>query len=239
VTVIGHNNRAARRLVVTAISLAALIGCDLPRDPENTLERVTEGSLRVGVSEHDPWVLLGPGEPAGVEVEIVRLLAEDLDAEIEWIEGEVEELAAALDVGELDLLIAGLTSRSKISSEVALTHPYLTTQIVIGRPTGIEVDDIAGVEVAVEDSTEAAGLLEKTDAIPVRVDDVSEAGGVVAIDNFLLDDLGLEDTGIRLSETDHVMAVRHGENGWLVRVESFLLSDPKRIDRILEEGDGG
>lgn len=235
----GHGVRYTRQLVMVVAGVVALVACDLPRDPESTLHRVTDGTLRVGVSEHDPWVLLDADEPAGVEVELVRLLAQELDAEVEWVEGEVEELAGALHVGELDLLVAGLTSRSKISSEAALTHPYLTTQIVIAAPSGMDVGDIAGVEVAVEDSTEAAGLLEKTDAVPVRVDDVTEAEGVVAVDNYLVDDLDLEDTGIRLSETDHVLAVPHGENGWLVRVERFLLADPARVDRILEEGDGG
>jgi polar amino acid transport system substrate-binding protein len=155
------------------------------------------------------------------------------------VEGEVEELASALHVGEIDLLIAGLTSRSKISSEAALTHPYLTTQVVVATPPEREVEDIAGLEVAVEASTEAAGLLEKTDAVPVRVDDITKASGAAAIDNYLLDDLGLEDTGVRLSETDHVMAVPHGENAWLVRLERFLLEDPAEIEAILERNDGG
>jgi polar amino acid transport system substrate-binding protein len=215
-------------------------GCGLPRDPETTLDRVTGGTMRVGVSEHDPWVIYrDDGEPHGVEVDIVRRFAEELDAQVEWVEGEVEELAGALHVRELDLLVAGLTSRSKISSEVALTHPYLTTMVVVATPPGRVVADIAGVEVAVEASTEAAGLLEKTDAIPVRVDDVTKASGALAVENYLVDDLGLEDTGIRLIETDHVMAVPHGENAWLVRLERFLLDDPTEIDRILEENDGG
>jgi polar amino acid transport system substrate-binding protein len=221
------------------VSLSTATGCGLPRDPETTLERVIGGTMRVGVSEHDPWVVLDKDRPGGVEAELVRRFAEELDAEIEWVEGEVEELASALHVGEIDLLIAGLTSRSKIASEAALTHPYLTTQVVVATPPGREVEDIAGLEVAVEASTEAAGLLEKTDAVPVRVDDITKAAGAVAIDNYLLDDLGLEDTGVRLSETDHVMAVPHGENAWLVRLERYLLEDPTEIKRILERNDGG
>lgn len=228
----------ALRIALAGLLVGALAGCGLPRDPETTLERVSGEKLRVGVSEHDPWVVLGQDGPAGVEVEIVKRFAQEIDAEIEWVEGEVEELAGALHVREIDLLIAGLTSRSKISSEAALTHPYLTTQVVVATPPDLEIEDIAGFEVAVEASTEAAGLLEKTDAIPVRVEDVTQTAGPVAIENYLLDDLGLEDTGVRLSETDHVMAVPHGENAWLVRLERFLLADPDRIDSILDENDG-
>ena len=231
--------KTSRRLVCFAVLLSlSSSACGLPRDPEVTLDRVSGGTLRVGISEHDPWVLLTEDGPAGVEVEIVKRFAAEIDAEIEWIEGEVHELAGALHMREIDLLIAGLTSSSTISSEGALTHPYHTTQVVVATPTGPQVGDIAGIEVAVEDATEEAGILEKTDAIPVRVDDVTEADGAAAVDNYLLDDLELADTGVRLSETDHVMAVPHGENEWLVRLERFLLTRPGEIDRILEENDG-
>ncbi len=231
--------RPPTRRAVTWVVLLALGACGLPRDPETTLERVSGETIRVGVSAHEPWVVLGDGEPSGVEVELVERFADEIDAEIEWVEGEVEELAGALHVREIDLLVAGLTSRSTISTQGALTHPYVTTQVVVAVPSGEELDDIAGVEVAVEHASEEAGLLEKTDAVPVRVADVTDAEGPVVVDNYLLNDLGLEDTGVQLSETDHVMAVPHGENAWLVRLERFLLADPGMVGRVLEENDGG
>lgn len=222
-----------RLALVLAASVVA-VACDAPRDPEGTLERVTGGTMRVGVSESDPWVILSGAEPAGIEVELVERLARELDAEVEWVEGTVDDLAGALHVRELDLVVAGLTSSSGIASEAALTHPYVTTQVVVGTPDGV-LEDVAGVEVAVERGTEAAGVLEKTDALPVPVDDVAAAAGAIAVDDFFLDDLGLRDTGLTLVETDHVMAVPHGENGWLVRVERFLLDNAGLVNRLLAE----
>lgn len=221
------------------VSAALLAGCGLPRDPESTLRRVSGGTLRVGVSENGPWVVLDGAEPSGVEVELVERFADEIGAEVEWVEGEVEELAGALHVREIDILIAGLTSRSAIAAEGSLTHPYLTTQVVIAAPPGQTIEDIAGLEIAVEETTEEAGLLEKTDAVPVRVADVSEASGPVVVDSFLVDDLGLSETGVQLEETDHVMAVPHGENAWLVRLERFLVEDPGMVAEVLEENDGG
>ncbi len=227
--------RSSRRLgAIAAALLLVAASCDAPRDPEGTLERVTGGTLRVGVAAAEPWVVLG-GEPAGIEVELVELFAREIGAEIEWVEGTVEELAAAVHVRELDLLVAGLTSSSGVSSEAALTHPYVTTQVVVATPAGETLRDIVGVEIAVERGTEAAGVLEKTDAVPVPVDDVTLADGPVVVDDFLLDDLGLEDTGTTLLESDHVMAVPHGENGWLVRLERFLLDHAATVERLLEE----
>jgi polar amino acid transport system substrate-binding protein len=212
--------------------------CGLPDDPESTLKRVTGGTMRVGVTESPPWVVLGDGGPSGVEVEIVELFARELGAEIEWHEGSAEELAAALGMRELDLLAGGIVSTSGLAAHAGLSHPYLTTQVVVAVPPGTYGGDIAGLEVAVESATEEAGVLDKTDAIPVRVDDVTEVDGPIAVEGYLLDDLGLEDTGVRLSETDHVMAVPPGENAWLVRLERFLLDHEDEVHRILEEEGG-
>lgn len=226
-----------RRLLFRLTLAAALTAtaCGAPRDPEGTLERATGGTIRVGVSANEPWVVVGPGEPSGVEAELVRLFAEDLGAEVEWVEGTVDDLAAALHVREIDLLIAGLASTSGVASEGALTHPYVTTQVVVGVGPDDQLDDVAGVEIAVERATEAAGVLEKTDAIPLEVDDVASAEPPAAVDDYLLDDLGLHDSGLTLIETDHVVAVPHGENAWLVRLERFLLDHAGTVERLLEE----
>ncbi|HEX2050525.1 MAG TPA: transporter substrate-binding domain-containing protein [Actinomycetota bacterium] len=238
----GHPVAGRTRTVAAAcaaVVATASVACSLPRDPEGTLERVTDGTIRVGVSASDPWVVLGSGGPGGIEVELVERFATDLGAEVEWVEGSVDELAAALHVRELDLVVAGLASTSPISSEAALTHPYVTTQVVVAAPPGVALDDVAGVEVGVEDGSEAAGILAKTDAVPVRVDDVATFDGPVAVDSYLVDDLRLRDTGLRLAEVDHVMAVPHGENAWLVRLERFLLDDAGFVDRVIEDNDGG
>ena len=230
--------RGSAALLALVVAASA---CGIPRDPESTLDRVTNGTLRVGVSASDPWVVVEDrlSEPSGVEAEIVKRFAAELGAEIEWHEGTVDELAAALHVRELDLVIAGLTSTSKITSEATLTHPYLTTQVVVAVPPGSEIEeDITGVEVAVEEASDAAGILEKTDAIVRRVPDVLEVEGPIAVESYLVDDLGYDDTGVRLIESDQVMAVPHGENAFLVRLERFLLTNRGMIDAILEEFDG-
>ena len=73
----------------------------------------------------------------------------------------------------------------------------------------------------------------------MRVADVTKVDGPVAIESYLVDDAGLRDTGLRLAEVDHVMAVPHGENAWLVRLERFLLDDAGFVDRVIEDNDGG
>lgn len=219
--------------IVLALTLAA---CGIPRDPEGTLARASGGVMRVGVTDAPPWVELGDASVDGIEVRLVERFAEEIDAEIEWMEGSEEEISSALRVRELDLVIGGLTAETPWASEASITHPYLTTAALVAVPDDTdEPDDIAGLEVGVEANTEIAGLLRKTDARVVEVDDIEDYGGPVAIDNFLTDDLDVVDTGVRLGESDHVFAVPMGENDWMTAVERFLLERPGEIEDLLDE----
>jgi polar amino acid transport system substrate-binding protein len=216
------------------ISLAAC--ASPPMDPEGTLDRARGGTISVGFVAADPWVTVDGGSPTGVEVGLVERFAESIDASIEWTEGSEQELFGAMELGQLDLVIGGIDSENPWSGKVALTHPYLTTQVVIAAPAGTELpDDIAGRDVAVEAHTDAAGALEKTDAKVRFVENVAEWDGVIAVEDYLVDDLGVEESAITLLEVDHVMAVRMGENGFMVALERFLLEESELVHLLLEE----
>jgi polar amino acid transport system substrate-binding protein len=137
-----------RLAVALALTLAA---CGIPRDPEGTLERVDGGVMRVGVTEAPPWVELGAEEPDGIEVRLVESLAEELDAEIEWVDGSEQELFGALTGRDLDLVVGGLTAETPWSAEAAVTHPYLTTATLVAVPVDMDMpEDIAGLEVGLK-----------------------------------------------------------------------------------------
>ncbi|MQA98861.1 MAG: transporter substrate-binding domain-containing protein [Actinobacteria bacterium] len=209
-------------------------------DPEGTLERVRGHTMRVGISLNDPWTREEGGAFGGVEVELIDGFGAEMDAEVEYFEGSEEELFAALLHHELDVVIGGITSQNSHAAEAGMTHPYFTTALVVGWPEDEEVPtDIAGQEVAAERGTEALGLLRKTDAVVVEVDRIEEAPGAAAVDDFLLDDLSLRDTGIRLSETDHVMAVATGENDFMTELERFLLVRHDEIETLLDRDAAG
>ena len=149
-----------------AIALAlALPACDLPRDPEGTLERVQGKFMRVGIVERAPWTIVGEdGERSGIEVELIRSLAGELDTEIEWTDGPEAEILESIELGNLDLAIGGFTADNPWSSKVSFIQPYFT-----------------------------------------------------------------------LGEDQHVMAVPHGENAWIVRVERYLRSRLDDIPDLFEE----
>lgn len=225
---------------VVALVLVALLvgGCGLPRDPRDTLERVQAGgTLRAGISSDPPWTEVPDGgEPTGVEAELVARFAEELGVRVQWVEDSQAALVEALHASELDVVVGGLTADTPWADQAGITVPYLTTQQVVGVEPGESLPpDLSGLEVAVEDGDAAAGFLRRVDAVPVRVAALTDARGPVAVDDWLLDDLGLTDSGVTLRESSHVMAVPLGENAWQVRLEQFLLNDAGLPAELLAE----
>ena len=115
-----------RAASIILIALAAY-ACDLPRDPDDTLKRVRGGTLRVGIAEHHPWTTDSAGTYGGVEADMVRQLARELEATVEWRPGGESVLLPLLHERKLDLVIAGLDAKSAWSKSVGMTPPYHTT----------------------------------------------------------------------------------------------------------------
>ena len=175
-----------------------------------------------------------------MEVALVERFAAGIGARVEWVEGSEAELANALRYRELDLAVGGFDTKTPWTREAAFTRPYFVTYVVVGVPRQDPVpEDIAGLRVAAETGSETAGLLNKTDAVVELVDSLDEAKGrPAAVDEWLLDDLGLHATNVRLSKTSHVMAVPLGENGWQVALERFLLRLPSEEVSALLDREG-
>jgi hypothetical protein len=122
--------------------------------------------------------------------------------------------------------------------ELAMTRPYLDTEVQIGVPPGTELpDELGGEEIWVERNSEAAALLkqEEEDAIMVPFDQLSEVDGPALLDTWDIDALGYERTDYILRDHEHAMAVASGENAFLVALENFLLDRGEEAGRILLE----
>jgi polar amino acid transport system substrate-binding protein len=238
---VGPPRSGLAALVAAALLAVGAAGCGIPRDPESTLDRVRGGTLRAGITASEPWTTLEGGRPGGVEVELVEQFAHELGAKVEWVDGSEAELIGALEVRELDLVVGGLTADTPWQSKAAITRSYATTRVVVAVPASQPPPgDIAGLRVAVEAGSDAARILEdKTDAVPVRVPDVTQVkGSAVAVDEWLLDNLGLRDTGVHLSKAKHVMATPLGENAFLVRLERFLIAHQAQVPALLDAAAG-
>lgn len=122
--------RRGVRLVIGMVGLLCLlVGCGLsfPADPDQTLDRVRGGVLRVGASPNDPWIVwTAEAEPSGREADLVRRFAASLDARVEWSRGAEEALIGQLERGELDMVATGMTAETPWTEKAAISKPYAT-----------------------------------------------------------------------------------------------------------------
>ena len=209
----------------------ATASCGIPRDPEGTLARVEGGVLRVGVVDNPPWASVpASGEAAGVEPRLVRVLAAELGAGVEWVPGGESELLAALEHHSLDLVIGGLSAASPWGPKLGFSRPYYTDTLAVA---GVAAEgSLQGVRVGVERDRAGASALESRGAQPVPVAELAAFSGPVAAPVWRLEQLGLS-AGEVLDQEKRVFAAAPGENGWLVRVERFLHARRDSIPALL------
>lgn len=222
-----HTNRLSP--IWIAICLGVLLsGCAFPRDPESTTRRVeAEGVLLVGVTEDQPWVVRNssaPGAvPSGVEAELVKQYAAELDVDVSWIWGASDDHMEALQRYELHLVIGGLTQATAWKRDVALSSPYFTEHIVVGAPPGMTPPaDIDGTTVAVRRGTVYVAYVTEHGGIPMPVDDPFLTNELVAAPEWELAQRGYTVAPIALHQTHLVMAAPPGENRWLMQLERSL-----------------
>ncbi|WP_343960162.1 transporter substrate-binding domain-containing protein [Yaniella flava] len=130
--------RVMQWIVACGLTLG-LVGCGghYPADPGDSLNRISGGTLRVGISHQPPWTDISSGEtdPEGIEVQLIEDYAATINAEVEWQAGGEEELMTLLSGNELDLVIGGLTSQSPWSSDAGLTTSFAESIGVDGSTT--------------------------------------------------------------------------------------------------------
>ncbi|PPF36088.1 ABC transporter substrate-binding protein [Pseudoclavibacter sp. AY1H1] len=126
-----------RTWTLLALSVVLLAGCSIsvPSDPDGTLDRVRAGELRVGISHNPPLTALeADAEPTGIEADLVRGFANQLESTVVWTSGSEAALVQGLEDGNLDLAVAGFRDDSPYTDEVGATDTYLETLAPDGSP---------------------------------------------------------------------------------------------------------
>jgi hypothetical protein len=102
-------------VLVAFLAGSALAGCNLPRDPEETLEAVQGQELRVGVLKF--------GENAEKDRPIVERLAASLGSKLVYVEGDAHALFEDLKRGRLHLVVGGVPEATPFENELGLSKP--------------------------------------------------------------------------------------------------------------------
>lgn len=122
---------------MTCIAAFALLGCGslsgqsaVSRAGEGRLDQIAlTGILRVGMTgDQAPLNLTSPqGEWLGMEVEIVQFLTRNLAVELEIVQLPFQQLLPAVEAGDVDMAMSGITITAKRNTRVTFVGPYFVS----------------------------------------------------------------------------------------------------------------
>ncbi len=88
--------------------------------------------LRIATKPLEPFVFYHDGTPSGFSVDLWNNLAERMGLDFVWVEYEtVSEILAAVESGEADVAIAGISMTRDRESRLDFTHPYFDAGLQI------------------------------------------------------------------------------------------------------------
>ena len=212
-----------------------LPACPFPRDPEDTFEELRERPLRVGLTEHPPWVVRNDdGTPAGVEVELITQFAQSIGAEVDWQWASTQHHVDALAEYVLDIVAGGYVEPNPWKKTVALTTPFYTNRDRIGVPPGqTPPEDFEDMEVAVATGSALVHDLRKHDAVPVQAEDPFQTGLPVAAEEWELKKHGYVPSDVQFGKVKHVMVAPPGENRLITEFSRFLIARESTTEQRL------
>lgn len=222
-----------RPSILIILAVLVLVGCRYPVNIERPMAAMHGGELNIGLSENPPWVINSAQGPAGLEVEIVRALAEDMNATINWHWDSEGNLLAALSHYQLDLVIGGLTQDSNVSALATPTKAYYQSHYSVGVPEGTPLpSNLEDVEVAVPVVNHIARALKKEGVIPHPSPDLGAQNEAAANPAWWLRAHDYQVGDWEIATDHHVMALPKGENAWMLAVQRHLNSYPDIEQRL-------
>ena len=182
-----------RTFICLAIALVALVGgpSDIQAaDNSPVLSRIVEsGTFRVGMSGTQPpfTVVSKSGSLIGYEVDLANLLANAMGVNVEFVQKPFGELLSALEKGEIDAIMSGMTMTPKRNLKAAFVGPY----IVSGKSILTKSSTLAALNEAEDiDSSSITVVALKGSTSEKFVKKVLEKTTYVGVDDY--------DTGVQM-----------------------------------------
>lgn len=240
-------------LLLTVFLAACGSSNDGGKDAENKV-------YKVGVdTTYPPFEFEEKGEYKGIDIELINAIAEDQGFEIELSPMDFGGIIPAMQTGELDVAIAGMSITDERKKVVDFSTPYfeagLTLVVQEGNKDIQKLEDLKGKTVAVKKGTTGAKFAqENADKVGYKVvqfndspsmfQEVSNGNADVLIEDYPViayaiaqKDLGLKVVGERLNGDQYGIAVLKGENQDLLeKINAGLekLKENGKYDEILK-----
>jgi glutamine transport system substrate-binding protein len=235
-------------LLILSLLLAACGTSDEGKEASNE-----EKVYKVGVdTTYPPFEFEEGGKYKGIDIDLINAIAKDQGIEIELSPMDFGGIIPAMQAGQLDIAIAGMSITDDRKKVVDFSEPYFDAGLTLVVKKGAEgiktVDDLKGKKVAVKKGTTGATFATDNAAekgfeviqfndSPAMFQEVSNGNADVLIEDYPViayavaqKDLGLELVGDRLNGDQYGIAVLKGEN------EEVLEKINKGLKELKENG---
>jgi ABC-type amino acid transport substrate-binding protein len=152
--------RPSRAAVLLLLMLSAAGWSCAPRD-ESALQRIQRtGILRIGTdATYPPFESVDPatGDLSGFDVDLVRAIAQRMQAKAEFIVVPFDGIVPGLKSGKYDLIVSAMTITPERAQQVLFTKPYTVAgQSIVVRSTESAIagaSDLAGKKIGCQLAT--------------------------------------------------------------------------------------
>lgn len=203
----------ALAMIMIALTLTSCGGIDATKDYENVLKN---GKIVVGMecayapynwtvsaaTEHTVPIANNPGAYAdGYDVQIAKLIASGLGVELEIVAIEWGGLIAALESGQIDLIIAGMSPTAERKLSIDFTDTYYDSELVMvvrkdGAYTGAtSIQDFSGATVTGQLNTFHYTVIDQIEGVNKDVARETFTDLIMALDGGVIDGYVCEKPG--------------------------------------------
>ncbi len=218
-------------------------------------------SYRVGIdTTYPPFEFEEDGEYTGIDIDLIKAIAENQDFEIDFNPMDFGGIIPALQADQLDVAIAGMSITDERKEIVDFSDPYFDAglSLVVAEDNSdiTSLEDLEGKTVAVKSGTTGAQFARDNEAeyvyeisqfedSPSMVQEVSNGNADVLLEDYPViayaiaeSELALKTVGERLTGDQYGIAVLKGENAELLeKINAGLqeLRDSGEYDEILNK----
>ncbi len=117
-----------KTMMKTALIAVIMISFSLNGMAQKNLARISEsGELRVGMTASQPPFSMKAidGSIIGYDADLAMVLAESMGVKLNIVETPFPELLSALENGEIDIIMSGMTITMERNMKVAFVGPYI------------------------------------------------------------------------------------------------------------------
>ncbi len=116
------------------VQVFILLGCVVAISAHGrSLQQVLNaGTIRIGIALATPWAMYDrEDEFMGFDIDLGNMLAEDMGLTPEFVLYDWDRLVPALELGEIDVIVAGLTITPERALHVNFSNPYATGGVTL------------------------------------------------------------------------------------------------------------